>query len=67
MTRLCAGQCRWRQAPWAFFGAGRRLGLAAIAAGGIPGERIATVLTGSNVHPELAAELLAEEARRIAT
>lgn len=42
-------------------------GLAAIAAGGIPGERIATVLTGSNVHPRLAAELLAEEAKRIAT
>ena len=41
-------------------------GLAAIAAGGIPGERIATILTGSNVHPKLAAELLAAEARRLA-
>jgi threonine dehydratase len=41
-------------------------GLAAIAAGGIPGERIATVLTGSNIHPQLAAELLAAEAQRLA-
>jgi threonine dehydratase len=41
-------------------------GLAAIAAGGIPGKRIATVLTGSNVHPKLAAELLTAEASRIA-
>jgi threonine dehydratase len=40
-------------------------GLAAIAAGGIPGERVATVLTGSNVHPRLAAELLTDEARRL--
>ena len=40
-------------------------GLAAIAAGGIPGERIATVLTGSNVHPKLAAEMLAAEAQRL--
>lgn len=39
-------------------------GLAAIAAGGIPGEHLATVLTGSNVHPKLAAELLAAEARQ---
>jgi threonine dehydratase len=42
-------------------------GLAAIAGGGIAGERIATVLTGSNVHPKLAAELLAAEAGRLAT
>jgi threonine dehydratase len=41
-------------------------GLAAIAGGGIAGERIATVLTGSNVHPKLAAELLAAEAKRLA-
>ncbi len=41
-------------------------GLAAVAAGGIPGERIATVLTGSNIHPQLAAELLAAEAQRLA-
>jgi threonine dehydratase len=41
-------------------------GLAAIAAGGIPGGQIATILTGSNVHPRLAAELLAAEARRLA-
>jgi threonine dehydratase len=41
-------------------------GLAAIAAGGIAGERIATVLTGSNIHPKLAAELLAAEAKRLA-
>ena len=42
-------------------------GLAAIAGGGIAGERIATVLTGSNVHPKLAAELLAAEAGRLST
>ncbi len=41
-------------------------GLAAIAGGGIAGERLATVLTGSNVHPKLAAELLAAEAKRLA-
>ena len=32
-------------------------GLAAIAAHKIPGERIATVLTGGNIHPDLAAKL----------
>jgi threonine dehydratase len=37
-------------------------GLAAISKGKIPGERIATVLTGSNIHPRLAAELLASGA-----
>lgn len=41
-------------------------GLAAIAAGGIPGERVVTILTGSNVHPNLAAEMLAAEAKRLA-
>jgi len=34
-------------------------GLAAIQAHPIPGERLATVLTGSNVHPELFRELIA--------
>jgi len=32
-------------------------GLAAIAAHKIPGERLATVLTGGNIHPDLAAKL----------
>ena len=41
-------------------------GIAAIAGGKIDGGRIATILTGSNVHPKLAAELLAEEAKRLA-
>src|SRR5262249_56472217 len=40
-------------------------GLAAIAGGGIPSERVATLLTGSNVHPALAAEMLATEAHRL--
>jgi len=41
-------------------------GIAAIAGGKISGGQIATVLTGSNVHPKLAAELLAAEAQRLA-
>lgn len=41
-------------------------GIAAIASGMISGGQIATVLTGSNVHPKLAAELLAAEAQRLA-
>ena len=32
-------------------------GLAAIAAHEIPGDRLATVLTGGNIHPDLAAKL----------
>ena len=32
-------------------------GLAAISAHKIPGERLATVLTGGNIHPDLAAKL----------
>jgi threonine dehydratase len=35
-------------------------GLAAIRKGVIPGERLATLLTGGNIHPDLWGELLAE-------